>query len=311
MSTRSKCVVSDEEDGRRLDVVLVRLIERSRRQAREAIASGKVTLDGAVVREPGQRVASGSEVAIDWSVPGKGKAATTARASLTRARIRIVYEDADLLVLNKPPGLLTDTATYQQKRTRDSLRKRALEYLRPHKIRPMLVHRIDRDTSGIVLIAKDEAMGVRLKDAFAAHQPERVYWCAVRGVPNSDSGTFVDWMAWDSEALIQRRVSPSWAGAVQASAAWRLLERRGPISILEVRLHTGRRNQIRLHCQLRKMPVVGERQYLDADTKPPRSGRQALHAWRLALAHPRSGEMMRFEAPVPADVVGLGKRQRS
>ncbi len=310
MSTLPQCVVSEVEAGQRLDVVLVALIDGSRRQAREAIASGKVTLDGQVVHEPGLRVEAGATVAIDWSVPGKGKQAVAARSSLSRARVSVVYEDDDLLVLDKPPGLLTDSATFQQKRTRDTLRKRAKEYLKAHKIRPTLVHRIDRDTSGLVVLAKSDAMGEVLRQAFSEQRPERIYWCAVRGVPEEDAGTFVDWMAWNADRRIQQRVSPSAEGAVKAIAAWRVLDRRGPITILEVRLQTGRRNQIRLHCQLRKMPVVGEKQYLDEGVKAPKSGRQALHAWKLELNHPRTGKPLRFEAPLPADLVGLGKRRR-
>ncbi len=308
MADRQTRTVSAADAGERLDKLVMGLGTRSRGQVQRAIRSGKVAVDGETVTEPGVRPPAGAVVGIDWSRPGTSKRATSARSRLSQARIQIVFEDDDLLVLDKPPGLLTDTATRKQARERDSLRKRAAGYLRAQGRRPTVVHRIDRDTSGLVLLAKDPEVGQRLRDAFARHEPERVYWCAVRGAPEAGEGVFEDWMRWDARGRRQRSASPHERGAVKASARWRVLERRGRITLLEVRLHTGRRNQIRLHCQLRGLPLVGETQYVDASSSASAGspGRQALHAWRLGLRHPRTGAPVRFEVPVPRELARLG-----
>ena len=243
--------------------------------------------------------------------------------------------------------MLTDTATRAQERDAGSLRHLVERYRRAKPGSPMVVHRIDRDTSGLVAFAKSGEMGRLLKSQFAQRSPERVYWCAVHGRPVAEAGTFEHWMVWNAPNRIQQRAAPKSSGAVLASAKWRVIAtgvepqgrdhteraersavdrgdndrgvasqlqraRRG-VSVLEVRLHTGRRNQIRLHCQLEGMPLIGERQYLPegGHRGGPTLRRQALHAIRLGLRHPRSGAKLTFEAPLPADLQTLLHRQKS
>jgi 23S rRNA pseudouridine1911/1915/1917 synthase len=267
-------------------------------------------VDGEVCAEPGRVLAAGAAVELRWNEPGTGRERVRARQDLELAGLRVIYQDDAVIALDKPPGLLTDTASREQARERDSVKKRLIPLLRAEGARPHVVHRLDRDTSGVVLFARTEAAEDILRARFARHEPERVYLALVQGVPRDPEGTWEDWMAWDRRAHIQRPSRPGEADAVLASASWRRVEILGRCSLLEVRLHTGRRNQIRLHAQLRGHPLVGERLYVDPGSPPPTFGRQALHAARLSVAHPDDGRILVLESPLPEDLLGLLRRLR-
>ncbi|MCB9666386.1 MAG: RluA family pseudouridine synthase [Alphaproteobacteria bacterium] len=284
----------------------------SRRKASALLAGGKVDVDGRTVGpvEGGLPVPAGSRVAVVWDRPGTSRQAVRARGELVEAGLRILHEDDRVVAIDKPPGLLTDTATARQARERDSVRARITAWLRPRGQRPVVVHRIDADTSGVVLLAKDAEAGERLREAFAAHRPERTYLAWVHGVPHAAEGTWEDTVWWDPRANVQRAVAPDAPGAAQARSHWRVDGRGGGLARLEVRLDTGRRNQIRLQAALRGHPLVGERQYLpDAWTpRPPSFPRQALHAHRLVFPHPDDGRPVAVDAPLPADLARLDAR---
>jgi 23S rRNA pseudouridine1911/1915/1917 synthase len=180
------------------------------------------------------------------------------------------------------------------------------------------VHRIDRDTSGVVLAARTERASRELRRQFRNHKPTRCYLAVVHGVPEPANGEWADWMMWDPAKRIQRTTPAETEGSVLATTKLRTIARYGRFaSLVELRLHTGRRNQIRLQAQLRGHPLLGERLYLPEDWKGPARRpiqRQALHALFLELAHPHSRERVRFEAPLPDDLrrllAQLKKRHR-
>lgn len=288
----------------------------SRKKASVLVRSGRVEVDGRPIpADAGSTpVPAGARVVVHWNRPGTSKAAVVARQSLGEAGVSVLFEDDRVLVVDKPVGLLTDTATRKQARERDSVRARATTYLSARGQRPVVVHRIDRDTSGVVVLAKDAAAGEALRGAFARHEPERVYLAWVHGQPRDDEGTWEDWMAWDGRANIQRPCDPDARGAALARSWWRVSERFEPhgVTRIELRLDTGRRNQIRLQAALRGAPLVGETQYLpDRWTRrPPALPRQALHAWRVGFAHPGHGGTVQVTAPLPADLTRLEARLR-
>ena len=186
-------------------------------------------------------------------------------------------------------------------------------YLRPQKRRPYVVHRIDRDTSGLVVFAKDPRTQQAMKRQFIRRDPQRVYLALVYGHPASDRGTWRDHLVWDRKALVQKRTHPSDPRATEAVCEYRVLETFRDTSLLEVRLETGKRNQIRIQARLRGHTLVGERRYTygpDA-LRPIPFPRQALHAYRLAFRHPVDGRAMRFEAPLPDDFSKLLARVRA
>jgi 23S rRNA pseudouridine1911/1915/1917 synthase len=151
-----------------------------------------------------------------------------------------------------------------------------------------------------------------LKDQFRRREPERVYWAVVYGHPSPEKGTWRDRLVWDQTALIQKETHPTDPKGLDAISEYAVLERFADTSLIEVRLKTGKRNQIRLQARLRGHTLVGERRYTyGPDTlRPIQFERQALHAYRLAFNHPIDGRPLRFEAPLPADMSALLVRLR-
>jgi 23S rRNA pseudouridine1911/1915/1917 synthase len=227
------------------------------------------------------------------------------------ADLDIVFEDGSLIVVNKPAGLLS--VPLERKRGADSAFDRVEAYLRPFgKRRPLVVHRIDQDTSGLVVFAKHQRAQAALKDQFRRREPVRVYLAVVYGQPTPSSGTWRDRLVWDEKALIQKSTHPKDPCGTDAVSEYRVREAYRGASLIEVRLVTGRRNQIRLQARLRGHQLVGEKRYTfgpDA-LRTIQFERHALHAWRLAFDHPLDGRQLQFEAPLPRDFAALLERLR-
>jgi 23S rRNA pseudouridine1911/1915/1917 synthase len=309
----SEWIVAANDAGMRLDRFLAeesRLGSRSRAAA--AIARGKIFVNGgeATPDWAARRLAAGDSVRLWMDRPGSAQR-RSARAG-DGASLQIVYRDAVLVVVNKPAGLLT--VPLPRRDAAPSVESELATFLRAHgKRRPLVVHRIDRDTSGLVLFATRSDAQARLKAQFLRHEPERVYLAVVYGCPSPSQGTWRDWLAWDQDALVQKQTHPADPRAKEARSDYRVIEDFGVASLIEVRLITGKRNQIRLQARLRGHTLVGEQRY----TFGPEAlrsldfPRQALHAARLAFRHPVSGERLQFEAPLPADMAELVARLRS
>jgi len=286
---------------------------RSRRRAREAIDSGKVLVGGRRlgVAEHSLTVQAGDLVCIEWNRPGTARTARKGAVNLDRHGLRIVHEDSDIVLVDKPPGLLTDSATYKQAREEKTVATLVGSWLEASGQRAHVVHRIDRDTSGLVAVARHAEAFEALRSEFAKHRPVREYWVLVAGGPREDAGDWAHYMRWDKRFLRQRVASADDEQAVLARASYRVLRRFGEhATALEVRLDTGRRNQIRLQCQLEGYPLVGERQYVDRDASPPtlKAPRQALHAMRLRFKHPGHGRMVAYTCALPADLEAVVRK---
>jgi 23S rRNA pseudouridine1911/1915/1917 synthase len=214
-------------------------------------------------------------------------------------------------VVNKEAGLLS--VPLPRKQDAPSVYDELERYLRSQRRRPFVVHRIDRDTSGLVVFAKDPRTQQTLKRQFIRRDPERVYLAVVYGHPAPKAGTWRDRLVWDTKALIQRRTHPRDPGGADAVCDYRVVEQFRDTALIEVRLDTGKRNQIRLQARLRGHTLVGERRYVYGPEalRPIEFPRQALHAYRLAFHHPADNRELRFEAPVPEDFRDLLVRLRS
>jgi 23S rRNA pseudouridine1911/1915/1917 synthase len=240
--------------------------------------------------------------------PGSSKPATSG------GKIRdlhVIYEDEALIVVNKPAGLLA--VPLERRAEAPSVYDQIEAHFRSRgKRRPFVVHRIDRDTSGLVVFAKNGGAQDRLKQQFKRREPERVYLAVVYGEPSPPQGTWHDTLVWDQKALIQKETHPDDPRGKEAIADYRVLESFGGASLIEVRLRTGKRNQIRLQARLRGHTLVGEERYVfgPQQLRPIDFGRQALHAARLEFLHPDDGRPLEFEAPLPADLEGLIARLR-
>lgn len=279
----------------------------SRGRATTALERGKVFLNQAEagVADAGRRLKARDVVRVWMDRPGSAKARP--RAS-RRGELDIIYEDDELIVVNKPSGLLA--VPLERKAAAPSVVDLVEDYFRPRGRggrRAFVVHRIDRDTSGLVLFAKNaRAQGI-LKAQFKRREPERTYLAVVYGHPDPPSGTWRDHLVWDQSYLIQKQTHPRDPRGSEAISDYRVVERFENASLVEVRLRTGRRNQIRLQARLHGHTLVGERRYVfGPDTlRPIEFDRQALHAWRLKLKHPTDGRPLEFEAPMPKDLARL------
>ena len=241
-----------------------------------------------------------------------GEKMKTSRNRPRKSRqLDIVYEDQWCIVVNKPAGLLS--VPLERNPAVPSVFDLLVARLRSHgKKRPFVVHRIDQDSSGLVVFAKDPDSRHALMQQFKRREAERVYRTVVRGHVHPPDGTWRDRLVWDTKALIQRPAGPSDNDAEDAVSEYHVLELLKDASLLDVRLQTGRRNQIRIQAALRGHPLVGERRYLSpgVDPKGIHFERQALHAMWLTLRHPRDSRLMTFEAPLPPDFVDLLFRLR-
>jgi 23S rRNA pseudouridine1911/1915/1917 synthase len=264
------------------------------------------------VDRPGSaRRRTGTYILAEAGRAGKsGKAGKAGRAG--EKRLSILYEDDDLIVVNKPPGLLA--VPLPDKRDASSVLDILSDHLRSHRTRqPFVIHRIDRDTSGLVVVAKHQKAQVALKSQFRRREPERVYLAVVYGRPDPPSGTWRDRLVWDSRASIQKETHPDDPRGVEAVSHYTVKETFADASLVEVRLVTGKRNQIRLQARLRGHTLVGETRYIfgpDA-LRSIEFPRQALHAFRLAFRHPSTGDRVAFEAPQPEDMTQLLARLRA
>jgi len=304
--------VAAGEAGQRLDKYLATEDRAgSRRRATDAIARARVFVNGQEVDATGGAtlVRDGDEVRLWMDRPGS--AARLPRTA-TRDGLAIVHEDDDLIVVNKPPGLLTvpldgDSAA-------PSVQALLWDRFRSHRARePLVVHRIDKDTSGLVVFALREAARAALVGQFVKRTPERIYMALVNGHPEPAEGTWRDRLAWDDDAFVQRRAKDDDEEARDASCTYRVVTTFMETSLLEIALETGRQGQIRAQAQLHGHSLVGDRRYRPREGAPGHGlsfTRQALHAQRLALAHPTTGRRLDLAAPMPDDLRELLDRLR-
>ena len=305
----SEWTVGPGEAGLRLDKYLAaagRLGSRARAFA--GLERGKVFVDGneAQAADAAMPLAIGQTVRVWADRPGSAKA----RKTVTQVGdLEIIFEDAALLVVNKPAGLLS--VPLERKADAPSVYEQIEAHFRPFgKRRPFVVHRIDQDTSGLVVFAKDAHAQSQLKAQFKRREPRRVYLAVVYGHPEPSAGTWRNHLVWDEKALIQKETHPRDKGGTEAISEYRVLESYRDTSLIEVRLQTGRRNQIRIQARLRGHTLVGEKRYTYGPEalRTIQFERHALHAYQLAFDHPMDGRPLEFEAPPPADFLALLKR---
>ena len=267
--------------------------ELSWTRIRQAIARGQVVVEGRVERDPAADVTETSAIDFDPS-----------RRALPHARLDLIriYEDTEILVIDKPAGLLTVATSAEARHDEDTVLRRAQEYarhLRGPRSYAGVLHRLDRDTSGVLAIALSRDAHRRGRELFAAHRFERWYLALVHGIPAQAQGT-IDAHISNRYVSGRRRIVDDEALGRRALTHYRVRERYRNAALLEIELETGRQHQIRLHLQDLGHPLIGEKVYHE-DTAG-RAPRQMLHAWRLRFPHPVTGLEIAAEAPIPADM---------
>jgi 23S rRNA pseudouridine1911/1915/1917 synthase len=277
----------------------------SRSRAVEALDRGRIFLNGVEAgrRDAGVMLRAGDVVGVWQNRPGSASRRAASRAGA----LKIIYEDAALLVVDKPAGLLT--VPLGRRPDAPSAFALLARHFDPKGRRvPLVVHRIDRDTSGLVVFAKNARVQQTIKAQFERREPTRVYIAIVQGRPSPSQGTWRDRLSWDRAALMQTRGGPGDPRATEAVSHYRIIEPLQGAALVEVRLETGKRNQIRVQAALRGIPLVGETQYADTASIP--FSRQALHAHRLGFRHPIDERPLEFSSPLPSDMRTLLKRLR-
>lgn len=320
--TQREWILDDGATPERLDRVMAQLwsdLSRSRLQA--LIRDGQVTVDGAPALDPSRKVAGGVRIALVVPPPAPAEPLGEAMA------LDIVYEDEDLIVIDKPAGLVVHPAAGHGSGTLvNALIAHCGESLSGigGVKRPGIVHRLDKDTSGLLVIAKNDRAHQGLAAQFADHGRngplERAYLALVWGVPERPRGTIEAALARSIHNREKIAVVPEERGRY-AITHYELIEPLPPAapvaSLVRCELETGRTHQIRVHMAHLGHPLLGDLTYgagfktkANRLSEPQQAalkalGRQALHAAVLGFEHPRTGEFLRFESPLPEDMAAL------
>lgn len=305
--------VSTEDAGQRLDRFLAaHVAELSRHRLQQLVGAGAVTVDGRPETQPAHRLRAGDRVAL--TLP----AAVSDDLAGQSIALEILYEDADLIVINKPPGMVVHPAPGSPDQT---LVNALLHHCGPaiadvgDPARPGIVHRLDKDTSGVLVAAKTPAAHAGLAAQFAEHAVERAYKALVWGEPIPPLGTIRTRIG--RHPVQRQKMAVLRDGGRQAVTHYHVLRRfgRSPavVSLVECRLETGRTHQIRVHMTHLGHPVVGDPVYgrntrharkIFPETKALLGAfpRQALHAYALGFVHPVTNKALKFEVDLPPDM---------
>lgn len=292
---RRELTVAPESSGTRLDTFLFRHGGfPSRSQAARQIAAGKAWVGGQI-RRAGYRLKTGDRVAwLPFRPPDEGIAPE-------EVPFQSVYEDGEILVVNKPAGVVVHPGAGNLEKTLVAgllFAGKQLASLGGPK-RPGIVHRLDRDTSGLLIVAKTDASYVRLQQMLKQREIKRTYLLFVGGVPSPPQGRIET--PYGRDRRLRTRMSARVeSGGRRAVTRYRLVTRGARSALVEAQLDTGRTHQIRVHFALIGHPVVGDKVYGRAPSRLWAS-RQLLHAWELSFCHPASGEELSFHAPPPED----------
>ncbi|MFN2587431.1 MAG: RluA family pseudouridine synthase [Actinomycetota bacterium] len=285
----------DEEAGARLDAVVARKAAVTRALAQAAIKGGSVTVDGKAVR-PSYRLEPGDAVAGEVGVP------TVELPAPEHVALTLRYDDARVLVVSKPPGVVTHPARGHSSGTLvNALLGLGGPLAGASSIRPGIVHRLDKDTSGLLLVAKDDEAQAYLVAALRERRIERRYLALVRGCPPSDSGTIE---APIGRHPVKRRRFAVIAGGRPSVTHYAVRAAADRLSLLDLKLETGRTHQIRVHLAHLAHPVLGDRVYGGVSELSRDLGltRPFLHACSLRFPHPDDGREIHVEDELPEDL---------
>ena len=313
---RIEITLPETARGRRLDQALTDLLpDQSRATLQRLIRQGHVLVDGRAARAAA-RVRGGERIEVARPAPEPSGLAPEDIA------LEVLLEDADLIVINKPPGLTVHPGAGVRHGT---LVNALLHHCRDLSgiggvERPGIVHRLDRDTSGVLVAAKNDAAHRALSAQFKGRRVRKTYEALVWGIPRDASGTIVGAIGRHPTARTRMAVRPD---GREARTSWKVLERLGPLALLEIHPETGRTHQIRVHLASMGHPIVGDPLYGGRRPAPGKAedparaaltayAGMALHARWLEFAHPANGAMIRLGAsrPAPFETLIQGLRVR-
>lgn len=269
-----------------LAFLLTKMPSKGRNKVKAILTHRQVEIEGKVVTRHDHPLNPGQRVTILNPTPAE-------REPLHLHGIRILHEDADLMVIDKPPGLLSIATDEVRDRTAYHI---LMEYVRrTHpQSRVFVVHRLDRETSGVMMFAKREAVQQALQNEWKDVVLERTYLAVVEGIMTRPEGKIESWLKESQTRTMYVNARPG--DGLKAVTNYRVIQAGSEYSLLEVMLETGRKNQIRVHMQSLGHSVVGDKRY---GSKRDPLGRMGLHARVLSFRHPVTGEELRFDAGIP------------
>ena len=308
---KSILTVPDAGRGERLDYfVASNLPEHSRAQVQRFIEFGNVSVNGARVLKPSARLVPGDRV--DVTIPPPKKSEVVAE----EIPIEIVYQDADICIVNKPAGLVVHPACGHESGT---LVNALLHHVKDLSgvggvVKPGIVHRLDKGTSGLMVVCKNDKSHMEIARQFAGREVKKVYLAIVYGSPRGNEGVFDT--PYGRNPRDRMKYSSKVAAGKQAITKWRVIKRYDGYTLVEVNLMTGRTHQIRVHFSDNGMPLIGDlvygaqrraRQLKSAQArKIAESGeRVLLHSASIGFLHPSTGNPVEFFAPLPDDMKQL------
>jgi 23S rRNA pseudouridine1911/1915/1917 synthase len=275
-----------------------------RAAAQQLIHEGGVLCRGKPLTQTHMPVDVGDLLELDYAP----QPAPLPKQSANRGeRFEIVFDDENFVIVNKPAGLLTVPTPKREPNTLQSQLRKWLERQQPGA-QALCVHRLDRLVSGLLVFAKNYATADLIRSQFEARKPQRIYTAIVAGIPQESQGTIRNYLSTDDD--LNRRASNDPGAGELAITHYRVKEQWNGVALLEIRLETGRRNQIRVHMADLGHPVLGDPRYHRYDAEHPLwpYERIALHAETLGLEHPDTGEELHFIAPWPQEFRDLRKR---
>jgi 23S rRNA pseudouridine1911/1915/1917 synthase len=298
--------VTPDLAGQRLDRAVADLAHTSRTRAQAEIAAGRVTINGRSAK-PSLVLEAGMRIAV-IEAPASSPSAAAAAAASTAAPappLPIVFEDEHLLVIDKPAGVVVHPAPGHPDGTLvDALRAHVPSLATAEDtVRPGIVHRLDKDTSGLMVVAKTPLAQAHLAEQMKERRVIKRYLALVEGHMDFPEGEVEAPIGRDPRFRQRMAVVAETAGGRPARTLFRVLAEHHGRSLLELQLETGRTHQIRVHLAALRHPVVGDTTY--GRHQPPQPPRHFLHASHLELAHPVTGAWLVFDAPLPPDLAAF------
>jgi 23S rRNA pseudouridine1911/1915/1917 synthase len=272
--------------------LLAKLPHKNRTNIKSLLSHKQILVNGVVQKQFNLPLQPSQVVDILWD-------AANAPSAPTYQGLKILFEDDYLIVIDKEAGLLSVAVDNRETQTAYNILNAHVKK-RHGRNQVFVVHRLDRDTSGVMLFAKSEQVKLALQAAWGPETKERTYLAVVEGVLDEPTGTISSYL-YESKAFIVYSSQDPARGQL-AVTHYETLNKKHGYSLLKVNLETGRKNQIRVHLQDVNHPIAGDKKY-GAKSSP--LGRLGLHAWILGFVHPMTNEKMRFETPIPKPFLRL------
>lgn len=302
VGTQERIIITENEAGMRADVALAQLLEITRSNMQKLLEEGRAVREQKVIKS-NYRVKAGEEILVNLPEP------QPLDVQPENIPLDIIYEDDDVVVVNKARGMVVHPAAGNYNGTLVNALLYHCKNLSGINgvIRPGIVHRLDKDTSGIMICAKNDSAHLSLSEQIQSKTAQRTYLAVVRGNVKNDSGIIETQIARDKND--RKKMAVVTEGGRQAITEYEVVERFGKYTVVKCRLKTGRTHQIRVHMEYLGYPLVGDPKYSPMKTPFAING-QALHSLTLSFTHPRTGERLTFEAPLPEDMKKILTRLR-